>query len=93
MSPAAAGLDDASVKDASEVALALGTPLKRGLAAAEASRRLAEEGPNVLRSAPPVPQWRRILAQFHDPLVYLLLGAVSISLVAWAVEGNGHRAQ
>jgi Ca2+-transporting ATPase len=31
-----------------------------------------------------VPIWRKILAQFQDPLIYLLLAAVVISLVAWA---------
>ena len=32
----------------------------------------------------------QVLAQFQDPLIYLLLVAVAISLVAWVVEGaNG----
>src|SRR5690606_34824362 len=31
--------------------------------------------------------WRRFLAQFRDPLVYLLIAAVVISVVAWMVEG------
>ncbi|MCE3273970.1 MAG: cation-translocating P-type ATPase, partial [Ramlibacter sp.] len=44
----------------------------QGLSAAEAARRLARDGPNVLRSAPPVPAWRRVLAQFRNPLTYLL---------------------
>ena len=35
-----------------------------------------------------MPAWRRLLAQFRDPLVYLLLGAIAISLVAWWVEGR-----
>ncbi|NLJ54944.1 MAG: HAD-IC family P-type ATPase, partial [Intrasporangiaceae bacterium] len=43
---------------------------------------------NSLRSAPPVPLWRRILEQFRDPLVYLLLVAIAISLFAWVVEGR-----
>ena len=30
----------------------------------------------------------RTLAQFQDPLIYLLLAAVAISLVAWAIEGR-----
>ncbi len=81
-------LDDPSIKDAAEVARALGTDLERGLTLEEASRRLAAEGPNELRSAPPVPAWRRIFAQFQDPLVYLLLGAVAVSLLAWAIEGR-----
>ena len=44
-------------------------------------------GPNELRGTPPVPIWRKILAQFQDPLIYLLLAAVAVSLVAWIVEG------
>lgn len=31
--------------------------------------------------------WRRILAQFQDPLVCLLVGAVVIALAAWLIEG------
>ena len=80
--------DDPSIEDADEVARALGTDLEHGLTSEEASRRLAAEGPNELRSAPPVPVWRRILAQFQDPLVYLLLGAIAVSLVAWVIEGR-----
>ena len=53
----------------------------------EAARRLARDGPNELRSAQPVPAWRRLLAQFRDPLIYLLLAAIAISLLAWWVEG------
>jgi Ca2+-transporting ATPase len=61
--------------------------IEQGLTSAEAARLLAEHGPNELRSAPPTPMWRRLLAQLQDPLVYLLFGAVAISLVAWWVEG------
>jgi len=74
--------------DAADVARALGTDLERGLAADEAGRRLARDGPNELRAAPPVPAWRRFLAQFRDPLVYLLLAAIVIALAAWLVEGR-----
>ena len=81
-------LDDPSVIDAAQVARLVATDLARGLTAQEAARRLAQEGPNELRSAPPLPAWRRILAQFHDPLVYLLLGAVVVSLAAWLIEGR-----
>jgi P-type Ca2+ transporter type 2C len=62
--------------------------LDLGLSAAEATRRLAMDGPSQLRSTPPVPIWRKILAQFQDPLIYLLLVAVVISLVAWVVGGR-----
>ncbi len=34
-----------------------------------------------------VPAWRHLLSQFHDPLVYLLLAAVGITLLLWGVEG------
>ena len=80
--------EDPSVRDAAEVARALGTDLERGLAQAEAARRLARHGRNELRSAPPLPAWRRFLAQFRDPLIYLLLAAIAISLVAWIIEGR-----
>jgi magnesium-transporting ATPase (P-type) len=81
-------LDDPSIVDAGEVARTLRTDLERGLSPEEAARRLAQDGPNELRAAPPVPLWRRILAQFQDPLVYLLLAAVVVSLAAWAIEGR-----
>jgi P-type Ca2+ transporter type 2C len=72
-----------------EVAEALAVDLDTGLSSAEAARRIAADGPNELRAAPPVPTWRKILAQFRDPLIYLLLAAVAISLLAW-VLGGGH---
>ena len=58
-----------------------------GLDSAEAERRLGVYGSNELQSAPPVPLWRKILRQFQDPLIYLLLAAIAISVLAWAVEG------
>jgi P-type Ca2+ transporter type 2C len=82
-------LGDASIAEVAAVVRALGTDLDRGLTSDEASRRLAAEGPNELRAAPPIPVWRRILAQFQDPLIYLLLAAITVSLAAWAIEGRG----
>ena len=29
-----------------------------------------------------------MLAQFQDPLIYLLLGAIVIALIAWLIEGR-----
>ncbi|NLT25201.1 MAG: cation-translocating P-type ATPase [Microbacteriaceae bacterium] len=58
-----------------------------GLDGAEAARRLDEHGPNRLRQAEAVPAWRRFFAQFADPLIYLLLAAVVISVIAWVAEG------
>ncbi len=73
--------------DADAVASRLGADLARGLSADEAAVRLRRHGPNALRSAERVPAWRRFAGQFADPLIHLLLGAVAVSLAAWAVEG------
>ena len=81
-------IGDPTVADVAEVARAVGADLERGLTAAEAARRLAEQGRNELRGAPPLPTWRRVLAHFQDPLIYLLLAATAIALVAWFLEGR-----
>lgn len=77
---------DPSLADAQAVAALLGVDPNTGLSQAEAERRLAQYGPNELASAPPVPKWKKFLAQFKDPLVYLLLAATGISLIAWFIE-------
>ncbi len=81
-------LRDPSTLEVAAVISSLDTDADRGLTAQEAARRLAADGPNELRAVPPVPAWRRLLAQFQDPLIYLLLAAVGISLVAWWIEGH-----
>ena len=80
---------DPSLLDAAALALALGADLECGLSTEEAARRLATDGPNALRAVPPVPTWRRVLAQLQDPLVYLLAGAAAVALAAWWFEGRG----
>jgi magnesium-transporting ATPase (P-type) len=80
--------DDPSVLDVGDVVRACDVDPGIGLSAREAARRLAHDGPNELLAASPIPAWRRFLAQFHDPLVYLLLGAIGIALLAWMVEGR-----
>ena len=80
---------DPSLIDAAALAQALGTDLEQGLSTEEAARRLATDGPNALRAVPPVPTWRRVLAQLQDPLVYLLAGAAAVALAAWWFEGRG----
>ena len=50
-----------------------------GLSEAEAQKRLARVGPNRLPEQPPVPAWRRFARQFHDVLIYVLLGAALIT--------------
>jgi P-type Ca2+ transporter type 2C len=81
-------LDDPSITDAADVARALEADLTRGLTAAQAGKRLAQDGRNELRGAPPLPAWRRVLAHFQDPLIYLLLAAIAIALAAWWLEGR-----
>jgi Ca2+-transporting ATPase len=85
--PSATPPADPSVRDADDVARDLGVDPAVGLTDAEAARRLAADGPNELWSKPPVPLWRKVLDQFRDPLVALLLVAVGISVAVWWVEG------
>jgi P-type Ca2+ transporter type 2C len=66
-----------------DLAAGLATDLTRGLDAAEARARLARDGPNELTGHPPIPAWRRFLAQFGDVLVILLLVATAVSAVLW----------
>jgi Ca2+-transporting ATPase len=82
-------LKDPSVADVADVVAACQTDLASGLKAAAATLRLARDGANALRSAPPVPQWRRALAQLRDPVVYLLLVCAAVALAAWLIEGRG----
>ncbi len=79
---------DSSLVEIVDLTAALNTDLEHGLSASAAARILAEHGPNALRATPTTPTWRKMLAQFQDPLIYLLLGAVLVSLVAWVAEGR-----
>ena len=65
---------------AAEACARLEADPQRGLSAAEACARLARSGPNRLAEAPRTPAWRRLLAQFDDFMVLVLLGAAGISL-------------
>jgi Ca2+-transporting ATPase len=78
---------DPSVSDVQVVAKEFDANIDTGLTAQQASERLAANGPNALRSVPRAPAWRRMLRQFHDPLIYLLFGAIFIALLAWIIEG------
>ncbi len=80
---------DPSTMTVEELQRLLQTDPAGGLSVPEVARRLDTYGPNELQAATAIPTWRRLLAQFQDPLVYLLIGAVAISLVAWIVEGGG----
>ena len=77
---------DPSLLSGSAVVRSLGSDPASGLGSVEAAERLSRAGPNRLDAAAGVPSWRKFLAQFADPLVYLLFAAVIVSLVAWALE-------
>jgi magnesium-transporting ATPase (P-type) len=85
--PIGFGALDPSLSSALDVVRSWQTDLERGLSQSEAEARRARTGANQLVAAPPVPAWRKLLAQFQDPLVYLLLGAIVVSFVAWTFEG------
>lgn len=70
-----------------EIAAVVEVDPSHGLTASEVTRRLERYGPNVLDAEEAVPLWRKLLAQMQDPLVYLLLVAVAVSLGVWLVEG------
>jgi magnesium-transporting ATPase (P-type) len=80
--------DDASRREAGDVAGALGTDLDRGLSGAEAVARLRQFGGNRLDSAESVPAWRKFVGHFADPLIYVLLGAAAAALAVWLLEGR-----
>ena len=81
-------LVDPWLRQASDVAADLNTDVENGLTTGEVAARLQRYGPNQLDAMPPVPRWRKLLGQFADPLIYLLLAAVAVSLGAWALEGR-----
>ncbi|MDP6010867.1 MAG: cation-translocating P-type ATPase [Candidatus Poseidoniaceae archaeon] len=60
-----------------------------GLTDEEAEQRMEEYGPNQLDEPEKVPWWRRLAAQFNDPLIYLLMGAAVISLFIHNFEKPG----
>lgn len=50
-----------------------------GLGEDEVKRRMNEFGPNQMSAGSRTPPWLRFLLQFHQPLIYILLGATLIS--------------
>jgi magnesium-transporting ATPase (P-type) len=60
---------EAWLRTGAEVAAELGTDIERGLTSAEAAVRLERGGPNELDAAAVVPTWKKLLAQFEDPLI------------------------
>jgi Ca2+-transporting ATPase len=83
-------LEDPHALRADEVLRRLATNAQQGLPAAEARARLERHGANELPSAPPVPHWKRFLAQLQSPLVLLLIAAAGVALLVWGYEGMRH---
>ena len=74
------------LREVTDIAVELATDLRSGLTDAEAAARLERYGRNRLDETPSIPAWRRFVAQFLDPLIYLLLFAVVVAFVAWLLE-------
>ena len=59
---------------------ALGSDTASGLSCNEALRRLENDGPNELKAKKETPKILKLLCQFNDPLIYILLAATAVSL-------------
>jgi Ca2+-transporting ATPase len=71
--------------DVTDVLQRVGTDSASGLRQPEAARRLAEHGPNELRTSHGVSPWEILAAQFKNLLIVILIIAVVLS----AVLGHG----
>jgi P-type Ca2+ transporter type 2C len=75
--------------EAADLAAALGADPARGFTPGEAAGRLARHGPNELTETPPPPLWRKLLAQFNELVVWILLAGATIAALTgeWADAG------
>ena len=64
------------------------TDAEEGLAAEEASARLASVGPNKLKEEERTPLWIRFFEQMADPMVIMLIVAAVISAVTGFAQGE-----
>ena len=71
----------AHTKSIEEVASALESHLSNGISSQEANARLLTYGKNELAAADVIPAWRKLLAQFQDLLILILMGAAVLSFV------------
>ncbi|MCG5499634.1 cation-transporting P-type ATPase [Ectothiorhodospira lacustris] len=63
-----------------EVLETLETHEQQGLTDQQARERLETYGPNTLTAASPTSWFKRLLLQFHNPLIYILLIATAVTL-------------
>jgi Ca2+-transporting ATPase len=73
-------------QDAAAVVESLASDTADGLTDDEAQQRLARYGPNELQAQAPARWWQRLLEQFQDTLVIILLVATVISFVEWWLQ-------
>ena len=71
---------------AEQVLAALGTDAQSGLSQTQAQERLERHGANELVKESPAPEWKKLLGQFTNILVILLLVAALISAGLWFYE-------
>ncbi|WP_158116769.1 cation-translocating P-type ATPase [Vibrio cincinnatiensis] len=62
-----------------EVFKRLNSDVEWGLSSQEVKQRLERDGPNVITGQARIPAWRRLLLQFHNPLIYILLVATIVT--------------
>ena len=74
------------LKSAKETVAELVSDEKSGLTSEEASKRLAQYGPNELLEKKKEPLIITFLKQFNDPMIYILIAAAVISLVVSIIE-------
>ncbi len=69
-----------------DVTREMAVDLTRGLSTDEVARRREQHGWNVLAEAPPVPIWKKLLGQFKELVIWILIVAAIISGVMgeWA---------
>ncbi|MBX9790430.1 MAG: cation-translocating P-type ATPase [Pirellulales bacterium] len=72
-------IDTAHSRPLSELLAELSADTEHGLKSAEAAARLGRFGPNRLAEAPPVPLWRKLLDEFKDLVIWILIVAAIIS--------------
>jgi Ca2+-transporting ATPase len=74
-------MDQWHAKTAAQAIAALRVDPSRGLDSAEVARRLQRYGPNRLAARKGKSLFRRVLEQFQDALIYILLAAAAISVL------------
>lgn len=73
--------------DPPDVVEALASDADAGLSEVSVRRRAEHFGANEITTSVEPPVWKRVLTQFRDPLVMLLLVAIVVLVIAWLVDG------